>query len=183
MKIKLKHTPYVSRTISRDLVKTKFVEVRKTKDAITLQVQKILDEDIENELDLDDKIYDLLENKEDDIEFYNADYRQLFWMAKKKIANEFNVILDLEDRISDISHKILDYLWEEDFIHYSVSDNQVKNVISNSIDSFIKGFDEADSAVYEKISNYQRRIIPGTDDYNILYQRLYEEELIKRGLI
>ena len=183
MKLKLHHTPYVSRSISRDLVSCEFVEVRKTKDGISHEVERILNEDIENELDLDDKVYRLLEEEEEDIEFYNVDYRQLFWMAKKKMANEAGVILNNEDRFSDISHKILDYLWEEDFIHYSVSDNKVKNVIFNSIESFLKGFEEADSVVYEKISNYKRKLIPGTEDYDLVYKRLYEEELIKRGLI
>jgi hypothetical protein len=104
-------------------------------------------------------------------------------MAKKRMANEAGVILNNEDRFSDIAHKILDYLWEEDFIHYTVSDNQVKNVIFASIDEFLKGFEEADDAVFKKIKNYKRKLIPGTEEYDLVYQRLYEEELIKRGLM
>ena len=183
MKLKLHHTPYVSRSISRDLVNCEFIEVRKTKDGISREVERILDEDLENELDLDDKVYKLLEEEEENIEFYNVDYKQLFWMAKKRMANEAGVILNIEDRFSDISHKILDYLWEEDFIHYSVSDNKVKNVIFNSIEIFLKGFEEADTIVYEKITHYKRKLIPGTEEYDLVYRRLYEEELIKRGLI
>ena len=183
MKMKLHHTPYVSRRVSRDLVNCEFVEVRKTKDSIAIEIERILDEDIENEMDLDDKVDKLLEGEEENIEFYNADYRQLFWMAKKRMANEAGVILNNEDRFSDIAHKVLDYLWEEDFIHYTVSDNKVKNIIFDSIDEFLKGFEEADSIVYEKIKNYKRKLIPGTDDYELVYKRLYEEELIRKGLM
>ena len=183
MKMKLHHTPYVSRRVSRDLVNCEFVEVRKTKDSIAAEIERILDEDLENELDLDDKVDKLLEGEEENIEFYNADYRQLFWMAKKRMANEAGVILNNEDRFSDIAHKVLDYLWEEDFIHYTVSDNKVKNIIFDSIDEFLKGFEEADSIVYEKIKNYKRKLIPGSDDYELVYKRLYEEELIRKGLI
>lgn len=99
------------------------------------------------------------------------------------MANEFGVILNNEDRFSDIAHKMLDYLWEEDYIHYTCSDNQVKNVIFTSIDEFLKGFEESDSAVLEKIKHYKRKLIPGTEEYDIVYNRLYEEELIKRGLM
>ena len=183
MKMKLHHTPYVSRRISRDLVNCEFVEVRKTKDEITVEVQRILDEDIENEMDLDDKVDALLDGEEENIEFYNADYRQLFWMAKKRMANEAGVILNNEDRFSDIAHKVLDFLWEEDFVHYTVSDNKVKNIIFDSIEEFLQGFEEADSTVYEKIKGYKRKLIPGTEDYDLVYQRLYEEELIRRGLM
>ncbi len=99
------------------------------------------------------------------------------------MANEAGVILNNEDRFSDIAHKVLDYLYEEDFIHYTVSDNKVKNIIFESIDEFLKGFEEADGTVYEKIKNYKRKLIPGTDDYDLVYQRLYEEELTRRGLM
>ena len=104
-------------------------------------------------------------------------------MTKKRLANDFGVILNNEDRFSDIAHKILDYLWEEDFIHYTCSDNQIKNVIFASLDDFIKGFDKADFEVMAKLRNYKRKLIPGTEDYDLVYHRLYEEELTKRGLI
>jgi hypothetical protein len=183
MRMKLHHTPYIARRVSRDLVNCPFVEIRKTKDEIAQEIERILDEDIEKELDLDEKVDAMLQEQEDNIEFYNADYRQLFWMAKKRMANEAGVILNNEDRFSDIAHKVLDYLWEEDFIHYTVSDNQVKNVIFASIDEFLKGFEQADDEVFRKIKNYKRKLIPGTEEYDLVYQRLYEEELIKRGLM
>ncbi|AXH13780.1 DUF507 family protein [Malaciobacter mytili] len=183
MRIKLHHTKYIARRVARDLVNCDFVEVRKTKDEITQEIQRILTEDIEKEHDLDEKVAEILEAQEAEIEFLNADYRQLFWMTKKRMANEFGVILNNEDRFSDIAHKMLDYLWEEDYIHYTCSDNQVKNVIFTSIDEFLKGFEESDSAVLEKIKHYKRKLIPGTEEYDIVYNRLYEEELIKRGLM
>ncbi len=183
MRMKLHHTEYISRRIARDLVNCEFVEIRKTKDEIVDQIEKILDEDIEKEHDLDEKIADILEEQEENIEFYNADYRQLFWLTKKRLANDYGIILNNEDRFSDIAHKVLDFLWEEDYIHYTCSDNQVKNVIFSSIDKFLKGFEESDGAVLEKIKHYKRKLIPGTDEYDIVYHRLYEEELIKRGLM
>jgi len=183
MRMKLHHTPYISRRISRDLVNCEFVEIRKTKDEITAEIEKILDADIEKEHDLDEKVGEILDKQEEEIEFLNADYRQLFWMTKKRMANEFGVILNNEDRFSDMAHQILDFLWEEDFIHYTCSDNQVKNIIFASIDEFLKGFELADDAVSQKIKNYKRKLIPGTEDYDLVYERLYEEELIKRGLM
>ncbi|AXH11188.1 DUF507 family protein [Halarcobacter bivalviorum] len=183
MRMKLHHTPYISRRISRDLVNCDFVEIRKTKEEISAQIEKILDADIEKEHELDEKVHELLDAQEEEIEFLNADRRQLFWLTKKRLANDFGVILNNEDRFSDIAHKVLDYLWEEDYIHYTCSDNQVKNVIFSSIDEFLKGFEKADDAVIEKIKHYKRKLIPGTEEYDIVYHRLYEEELIKRGLM
>ena len=183
MKLKKQHVNYIARKITNDLIFQEFVEVRKEKNLITEVCVNILDEDIAKEIKLDEHVDELLDENEDDIEFYNADYRQLFWMTKKRLANDFDVSLNMEDRFSNIAHNIMDYLYEEDYIHFTVSDNQVKNVISNSIDTFIKGYDEADTLAYEKIKTYKRKLIPGTEDYDAVYTRLYEEELIKKGLL
>ena len=183
MRLKQNHVQYISRKITKDLVNCDFIEIRRVKEEITAQIDAIMKKDIDKELDLDEAVADLLDNQEEDIEFYKADYRQLFWMTKKRLANDFSVILNSTERYSDIAHQILDYLWEEDFVHFTVSDNQVKNIIVESIESFMSGFDEADTAAYEKIKNYKRKLIPGTEDYDLIFNRLYEEELIRRGLI
>lgn len=84
MKMKLHHTPYVSRRITRDIASCDFVEVRKEKHSIEEQVERILDADIEKEFDLDEKVEEILNEQEEEIEFLNADRRQLFWMTKKE---------------------------------------------------------------------------------------------------
>jgi len=183
MKLKKQHSSYIARKITKDLINCDFIEIRKDKALITHECEQILLEDIQKEIDLDNAVDDLLEDQESEIEFYKADYRQLFWMTKKRMANEFGVNLNFEDRFSNIAHKMMDLLYEEDFIHFSVNDNQVKNLISNSINDFMKGYDEADNLAYEKIKSYKRKLIPGTEDYDIVFNRLYEEELIKKGLI
>ena len=183
MKLKKQHANYIARKITNDLISQDFIEVRKEKSLITQENERILLEDIDKEIKLDEKVELILDEREDDIDFYNADYRQLFWMTKKRLANDFGVSLNFEDRFSNIAHLIMDYLYEEDFIHFEVSDNQIKNLIFNSINLFIAGYDEADSLVYEKIKTYKRKLIPGTEDYDAVYNRLYEEELIRKGLI
>jgi hypothetical protein len=183
MKLKKQHSSYIARKITKDIINADFIEVRKDKALITEICENILNDDIQKEIDLDREVTDILEEQEEEIEFYKADYRQLFWMTKKRLANEFGVNLNFEDRFSNIAHIIMDYLYEEDYIHFTVNDNQVKNLIANSISDFIKGYDEADSIAYEKIKNYKRKLIPGTEDYELIFQRLYEEELIRKGLI
>jgi hypothetical protein len=183
MKLRKQHSPYIARKITKDLINTDFIEIRKEKSTITEVCEKYLNEDIEKEIELDEAVNNILENQEEEIEFYKADFRQLFWMTKKRLANEYGVNLNYEDRFSNIAHKIMDFLYEEDYIHFEVNDNQVKNIIANSINEFMKGYDEADSIAYEKIKSYKRKLIPGTEDYDIVFNRLYEEELIKKGLL
>jgi len=111
-----------------------------------------------------------------------VDERQLFFMIKKKLAPEFGVILNYEERYSDLSHKILDELYEEDLIHFDVTENRIKNIIYNSITSFIADASEIEDAVMDKIRTYKKKYIPGTDEFDILHAKIYREELMKRGM-
>jgi len=103
-------------------------------------------------------------------------------MIKKKLAEEYGVILSYEERFSDLAHKILDELYEEDLIHYDVSENRIKNVIYDAMTGYIADTSEVESAVIDTINSYKRKVIPGTDEYEILFEKLYKEELQKRGM-
>jgi len=48
---------------------------------------------------------------------------------------------------------------------------------------FLNREKEAREEVFRKIENYKRPLVPGSEEYNLVFQRLYEQELRKRGLI
>jgi len=182
MKISLKTVPHIASRIAIDLNKSGAVVMTKGLEPIAQEAQKVLEENIKQEMALEEKVDAICAENEEEIEFMLADERQLFFMIKKKIAPEFGIILNYEERYSDISHKILDELYEEDLIHFEVTENRIKNIIYNSITSFIADSSAIEDAVMDKIHSYKRRFIPGTDEFEILYEKLYREELMKRGM-
>jgi len=182
MKLSLKTIPHISSKIAIDLNKSGVVTMTKGLEPIEQEAFKILEFSVKQELELENKASDMIEDNEEEIEFMLADERQLFYMIKKKLAPEFGVILNYEERYSDISHKILDELYEEDLIHFDVTENRIKNIIYNSITDFIAEASQLDDAVMDKIHTYKKRYIPGTDEFDILYEKIYREELIKRGM-
>jgi len=182
MKISLKTIPHIANKIAIDLNKSGVVTMTKGLESVSHEAQKVLEENVKQEMALEEKVDEICEENEEEIEFMLADERQLFFMIKKKIAPDFGVILNYEERYSDISHKILDELYEEDLIHFEVSENRIKNIIYNAITSFIADTSEIEDAVMDKIRSYKRKFIPGTDEFEILYEKLYREELMKRGM-
>ena len=111
-----------------------------------------------------------------------VDRRSMFWMIKKKIAKEHDFILSYEDRFNNVAHIILDKLWEESLMDYSVTENLMKNVIYTSIEDYIQKFEDIEQTVIDKIDGMKRKVIPGTDIYNTLFERLYREELQRKGM-
>jgi hypothetical protein len=164
------------------LAKSGVVTMTQGLESVAAEAQKVLEESVKKEMALEEKVNEYLEENEEEIEFMLADERQLFFMIKKKLAPQFDVILDYEERFSDLAHKILDELYEEDLIHFDVNENRIKNIIYNAITSFIADSSEIEDAVMTKIRSYKRKFIPGTDEFEILYEKLYREEMIKRGM-
>ncbi|PAF54003.1 competence protein [Helicobacter sp. 13S00482-2] len=183
MKLKLTHISHVANKIALDIANSNLLELKAPLEKIADTAKMILEEDIKKEADIDQKAKNLLEDNLDEIEFMRADERQLFWMIKRQIAEQENFLLSWEDRYSDISHKILDELSLEGFIKFSISENLIKNIIFKSIDSYSKMYEEIEDEVIEKIKNYKRKILVGTDEYELVFEKLYEEELKRKGFL
>lgn len=182
MKVSLTHVPHIATRIAVDLNRSGLVTMTHGLERVSKEAEGILIANVKKEMALEEKVKEIVNANEEQIDFYLADERQLFFMIKKKLAPEFGVILSYEERYSDIAHQILDELYEEDLIHYDVSENRIKNVIYDAITASIADTGEIESAVYEKIKSYKRHLIPGTDEYEILYEKLYQDELHRRGM-
>lgn len=183
MKIKLPHSPYISNKVAIDLVKSNFVEMKEGLAPVKSAVENILDEDIKKEMALEERVNEKLEENEDDIEFMQADSKQLFWLVKRKLAPEYDVILNFEDRFNRVAHQVLDKLWDDDLVDFKVNENKIKNVIYNSIFEYSNNFEKIEDSVADKISHYKRKLISGSDEYDIVFQKMYEDELRKRGMM
>jgi len=183
MRLKLNQTGFVANKIAKDLANTPYVKLLKGIEAVADTAKSVIDENLKVEKELDGKVKEIIEEHYDDIEEQLADERQLFFMIKKRLAPEFGIIMNYDDRYSDISHKILDELYENYLIEYDVNDNKVKNVIFKAFKDFAKSYDEIDDIVYDKIKSMQKELIPGSDEYEVVYERLFKEELIRRGLL
>lgn len=183
MKLQLPHAPYVANKIAIDLAKCGFVSLTKGLDSVLRVAQDLLVDDIKKEKALEQRVKEIIEENEEDIEFMLADPKQLFWMIKKRLAPEFGVILASEDRYSDLAHRIMGRLVEEGLIDFDVPFNKVKNVISDAIEGYIRSFETIEDTVIEKISHYKRHLIPGTEEYDVVFQKLYEEELKRKGML
>ncbi len=183
MRLRLPHAPYVANKVAIDLLNSGFVTFTSGIEPVIKASEEVLEAELQKEAALDERVRELMEEYEEEIEMNLADAKQLFWMIKKRLAPEYDVILNYEDKYNDFSHKILKKLYDEDLINYDVPDNKVKNVIYNAITGYIKSYDEIEDIVLEKISHYKRKLIPGTEEFEIIFERMFEEELRKRGML
>jgi hypothetical protein len=86
-----------------------------------------------------------------------------------------------EDRISHIAHKIIDRLWSDDLADFP-DEARALNSVKESLSAYFALSGEIDQAVRQKLASYSQAKVPGSRDWEILYQKFYREELDKRKL-
>ena len=107
MKVSLTHVPHIATRIAVDLSRSGLVTMTKGLESTAKEAEGVLTANIKKEMALEEKVKEIVNANEEQIDFYLADERQLFFMIKKKLAPEFGVILSYEERYSDIAHQIL----------------------------------------------------------------------------
>lgn len=85
-----------------------------------------------------------------------------------------------DDRISHIAHLIVDGPWKDDLVDYT-DDDIVLRETKRIINEYMKTDDMVDDIVREKLKSYSRGIQEGSQEWEILYKKHYEEEMKKRN--
>jgi len=185
MLMKESQSPYIANKIVLDLLNSSFVTFDKPMESAISRTNEILLENIEQEREIEDEVKDIIAEQEEENEYLllDVDRRDLFGMIKKKICEEDGFIIDRRDRLSDLAHQIVDTLWDEEYIDYEVSDGKLILVVVNSINDFLKQQRKIEDDIYDKIRNYKRKLIPGSEEFEIVKTKLYEDELKKRGML
>lgn len=84
-----------------------------------------------------------------------------------------------EDRVSHIAHKILDKLWNDDLADFP-DERRALETIKQSISTYFDVAGEIDEAVKKKLASYAQAKVPGSREWEVLYQKFFQEETVKR---
>ena len=83
-----------------------------------------------------------------------------------------------EDRISHLSHLILEGLWNDDLVDYD-DEGRALAVLKQTLTRLLTVEDQVDSAVRDKLQR-QKKIV-GSREWQILYDKYFREEMQKRS--
>lgn len=86
-------------------------------------------------------------------------------------------MLYTEERISHLAHEILDRLWRDDLADMADESRALVRV-KQTLTAYFQAADEIDSVVRAKLQNRAQ----GSRDWDVLYQKFYQEELARRKL-
>ncbi len=86
-----------------------------------------------------------------------------------------------EDRIYNICHKIHDRLYLDELVDYT-DEEEALRIIKKTVFDFLALNDQLDDQVRDKIRSLKKGVVEGTPEWEVLYKKYYEEELVKKKL-
>ena len=82
------------------------------------------------------------------------------------------------ERVLNISHLILGYLDRDDGVEYFDEPQEIRQTIVKIIMDEMKN-DEAIDALVRKKLETQKRVVEGSDEWDVLYRKYYEDEVAR----
>ena len=80
------------------------------------------------------------------------------------------------EKILRLSHLILDHLNKDEEIEYYADPQEIRQEIVKMISDEMKADEAIDALVRRKIETQKRAIVEGSDEWEVLYRKYYEEE-------
>jgi hypothetical protein len=87
-----------------------------------------------------------------------------------------------DDKITHLTHVLLKGLLEKDIVDITEDEATVRRAIKRVIVSFIKTGEEMDEAARRKVHSLSRNVSEGSPEWDVLYQKFFREEEVRRGL-
>ena len=85
-----------------------------------------------------------------------------------------------EDKISHLSHLVLNGLKEGKRVRFLAEEGKVLREIKRAITDEVRTEEEIEQTVRSKISSYSRPIYEGSPEWEVLHQKFYLEEIKKK---
>lgn len=84
------------------------------------------------------------------------------------------------EKVNALSHMLAKGLAELPGVTLHAPENTVRLEIVRAIQDALKLEDAIDATVRRTLNSYTRKIVEGSRDWDVMYQKLYEEELARR---
>jgi hypothetical protein len=87
-----------------------------------------------------------------------------------------------EDKISHLSHILLNKLYDLDIIDMDEDEEAtIRKEVKRTIVGELKIGEEIDQLVRKKLLSFSKKLIEGSTEWEILYNKYFREEEIKKG--
>ncbi|HEY7405624.1 MAG TPA: DUF507 family protein [Candidatus Angelobacter sp.] len=86
------------------------------------------------------------------------------------------------DKVNKLAHSVADALTAMDQVEFIEDPNTIRMEARRILEELLTAEEKIDQAARQKIENQRRTITEGTQEWDILYRKYYNEEVKKLGI-
>ena len=86
------------------------------------------------------------------------------------------------DKVNKVAHVVTDALAEMDNLDFIEDRNTIRLEVRKILEDVLNQEEKIDQAARHKIENQKRTILEGSQEWDILYRKYYNEEVKKLGI-
>jgi hypothetical protein len=86
------------------------------------------------------------------------------------------------DKVNKVAHVVTDALAEMDDLDFVEDRNTIRLEVRKVLEELLNQEEKIDQAARHKIENQKRTILEGSQEWDILYRKYYNEEVKKLGM-
>lgn len=86
------------------------------------------------------------------------------------------------DKVNKLAHTVADALASIDQVEFVEDRNTIRMEVRRILEELLKEEEKLDQAARQKIETQKRTITEGTQEWDILYRKYYNEEVKKLGI-
>ena len=86
------------------------------------------------------------------------------------------------DKVNKVAHVVTDALAEMDDLDFIEDRNTIRLEVRKILEDVLNQEEKIDQAARHKIENQKRTILEGSQEWDILYRKYYNEEVKKLGM-
>ena len=86
------------------------------------------------------------------------------------------------DKVNKLAHSVTDALAEMDAVEFLEDRNTIRLEVRRILEELFKEEARIDAAARQKIESQRRTILEGSQEWDILYRKYYNEEVKKLGI-
>lgn len=81
-----------------------------------------------------------------------------------------------------VSHRIVDYLVSAPNVDFIEDRDTIRKEVMNILTSLLKFEEQMDTEVRAKIASQKKEILEGSEEWDLLYRKYYQEKLKRLGV-
>ena len=183
---------YLARELTKRLTSGP-LEIAGDHEALREFIHDLITEELTVEDRVNEEVREILGQYTDYMRREGVSYQEMFKKTKRLLLAERKIIrasgresgdkMKLSrDKINEMSHKLAAALRRTPRIKFKLEWNDVRLEIVRGLTEMLMTEDKIDHAARQKIRSQKREIPEGSEEWDLLFRRYYEEEMKKYGI-